>query len=146
MKKQTWLSPVNLGVLLLVVILVAGFAVGRFILSGGSPSTKGQGSSSIAPAPAATLSEGEQASAYFTQARAAYDEKNYETALRDFTAAVDLSPGYAMAYLFRGLTYAHLGENELAIQDLKTYLDTANDDINRPEVENLIRRLESGSP
>ena len=44
-------------------------------------------------------------------------EKKYDLAIRDYTQAIELNPGYARAYYNRGITYDSMRDYDLAIRD-----------------------------
>ena len=59
------------------------------------------------------------AKAFFNRG-AAYDDKGqYDRAIRDYTEAIRLRPGYADTYANRGLAYVKLGRRAKAIADFR---------------------------
>ncbi len=51
------------------------------------------------------------------RARSAYDAKDYESAIRDYTAVLQQHPDWAQVYDQRGLAYSYSGRHNLAIPD-----------------------------
>lgn len=58
-----------------------------------------------------------------------FGQGEYETAIEDFTRAIEIDPEYALAYSRRGLTYYDLGEYEQAIADYTRAIELDPKDI-----------------
>ncbi|HOO70893.1 MAG TPA: tetratricopeptide repeat protein [Spirochaetota bacterium] len=57
--------------------------------------------------------------AYFQRGHARVIRKKYEEAIHDFTAAINIDPGFGRAYVQRALTYLLMGDKSRAETDLK---------------------------
>lgn len=148
--KVSSLKYAGLGLVLLVVLAIA-FGLG--IVLGGRSQAQAPAAVEVPPAataeatppqtgPAATADAvRREASAYYVKGRAAYEAEKFDEAIADLTAAIQLKPDLAFAYLFRGLAYARSGDNALAIKDLETYLEISSDGINAGQIQRLIERL-----
>jgi tetratricopeptide (TPR) repeat protein len=55
--------------------------------------------------------------AQFLRGRAAYDDKDYATALEAFEKVIAQRSDWAEAYRYRGLSYSHSGQHQRAIVD-----------------------------
>ncbi|AFZ48148.1 serine/threonine protein kinase [Cyanobacterium stanieri PCC 7202] len=60
---------------------------------------------------------GGDANAYYEQGNLYREQENYESAIEQYTLAVEINPDFADAYYNRGLTYADLGLDDQAIAD-----------------------------
>ena len=59
---------------------------------------------------------------------ACYERADYDRAVKAFTKAIDLRPGFAAAYRNRGLAYRSMGEVNLAIADFSKVISLKPDD------------------
>lgn len=60
-------------------------------------------------------------SAYFARGLAKTELELHEAAVKDFSKAIRLNPGFAVAYLNRSCCYDALGKEELSEKDMKMY-------------------------
>jgi len=83
-----------------------------------------------APASAAVQPE----KAAFDRGRAAYDQKNYDRAITEFTEAIRLNPNYELAYYYRAETYVLKNDYDKALADFDQAIRLSpNDDDNFSE-------------
>ena len=76
------------------------------------------------------LSRGKQsisAETYLKRGYARYRLDQYQPALDDYDAAINLKPDFAAAYYFRGTVKRSLGQYKEAIEDYDTAIDLKND-------------------
>ena len=59
---------------------------------------------------------------------ACYERADYDRAVKAFTKAIDLRPGFAAAYRNRGLAYRSMGEIDLVIADFSKVINLKPDD------------------
>ena len=67
--------------------------------------------------PTATVTPSAEAAGYLDRGNAHYKNHDYQSALADYSQAIELDPNYASAYINRGVVYAHLGKPDLALKD-----------------------------
>ncbi|MBM4167499.1 MAG: tetratricopeptide repeat protein, partial [Ignavibacteria bacterium] len=60
---------------------------------------------------------------WFQKGYDAYEQKNYEKAVTYYSAAIELNPQYASAYLGRGVAYENLQQYTRAIEDYTTAIE-----------------------
>ncbi|MEZ4681690.1 MAG: tetratricopeptide repeat protein [Caldilineaceae bacterium] len=65
----------------------------------------------------------------------------YETAIENFTTAIELDPYYENHYLWRGYAYRRLDNREQAIADFEQVLALTDDDETKADVEGLLTQL-----
>ena len=70
-----------------------------------------------------------------------YNNKNYQASANALEKAVALSPVYANAHYFLGLSYSRLNQNELAIQEFTGLVESNPDN---QEVALILSNLQSG--
>ncbi|MBI5590240.1 MAG: tetratricopeptide repeat protein [Deltaproteobacteria bacterium] len=70
-----------------------------------------------APAPSKELTPSEMAIQSFASGNIHAQSGNYEDAIKDFTQAITINPGFADAYYNRGRVLGRLGKHEQAISD-----------------------------
>jgi len=61
--------------------------------------------------------------AEFLHGRAAYEEKDYSTAIEDFNKAIQQRPGWGELYRFRGLAYSYSGQHQRALPDYQRAIE-----------------------
>jgi tetratricopeptide (TPR) repeat protein len=66
----------------------------------------------------------------------------YPEALADLELALELEPTNSRLYYFLGLTYANLGNSELAIANFELFLETNPDAPTRPTAERYLEELQ----
>jgi tetratricopeptide (TPR) repeat protein len=88
---------------------------------GGTLGTNAQ-SSPVAPTPAPAAGS-EQVGRLLSRARASYDQRRYDEALRDSNQALELEPNNAFALARRGDTYRMLGRYDEALRDFNQALE-----------------------
>jgi tetratricopeptide (TPR) repeat protein len=71
-------------------------------------------SAPIQPPPAPATGD---AKASYDRGLAAYNRKEYDTAIREYTEAIRIDPNYVNAYVERGIAYRYKGDNDRAIAD-----------------------------
>jgi tetratricopeptide (TPR) repeat protein len=72
--------------------------------------------------------------AAYDRGRTAYDQKNYDRAITEFTEAIRLNPNYELAYYFRAETYVMKEDYDKALADLNQAIRLSpNDDDNYSE-------------
>ena len=81
------------------------------------------------------------AEAYVNRGIAYAVQKNWDTAIADFTQAIKLKPDLAVAYLLRGTAYADTGEREKAIADLEKALELGLNPNQKQQAEALLKKL-----
>ncbi|MBV8902374.1 MAG: redoxin domain-containing protein, partial [Acidobacteriia bacterium] len=65
----------------------------------------------------------ESYAAVFLHGRAAYEQKDYSTAIKDFNQVVEGRPKWAQGYHYRGLSYSYSGEHGRALADYQKMLE-----------------------
>jgi tetratricopeptide (TPR) repeat protein len=80
-------------------------------------------------------------SAYFGRGNAYFAQENFQQAVNDYTHAIELNPDLPYAYVARGYAYANLDETELALSDLRRFVNRVGEGAD-PEAEQLIAQLE----
>lgn len=61
--------------------------------------------------------------AHFNRGNYWYENQQWDKALEDFTAAIEINPEYSSAYMNRSLTYLERHENQKALQDYTNYMN-----------------------
>lgn len=61
--------------------------------------------------------------AWFLKGRAAYDDKEYSTALEAFEKVLSQRADWAEAYRYRGLAYSHSGQHERGVADYQKAIE-----------------------
>lgn len=91
------------------------------------------------------ISENPDRAELFNARGIAHEETRHpELALKDYTQAITIDPKSAVLYHNRGTFYVKLGDNQKAIDDLKTFLSLSlPGDEGRKEVEELLQDLEN---
>lgn len=106
--KRLWLSTVSFGALLLLTLLLAGFTPAAAV-----DAPQAFQRQTPTPVPTAGLS----AQDYLDRGLQAAAIGDYETAIEEYTRALELDPAFADAYNNRGIAYQALGEYDRAIED-----------------------------
>ena len=60
---------------------------------------------------------------YYNRGIARLEKREHDLAISDFTKAIEMRPGFAMAHFYRGRTYFHKGEHDQAISDLNKAIE-----------------------
>ncbi len=61
--------------------------------------------------------------ALFLHGRAAYEQKDYSTAIEDFNKVIQQKPDWAQGYHYRGLAYSYQGQHQQALPDYQKVLE-----------------------
>ena len=64
-------------------------------------------------------------------------------AISDFSIALGLNPEHSLLWINRGIAYAKIGEFDLALLNLETYLELDTDSPEEPRVQSMIDTLKS---
>jgi tetratricopeptide (TPR) repeat protein len=83
--------------------------------------------------------------ALLARGNARKDQGDLNGAVVDYGRAIALQPGYAGAYLNRGLAYREMGKAEQALADLQMVRELTADAGWREEAERRIRELKNGT-
>jgi tetratricopeptide (TPR) repeat protein len=77
------------------------------------------------------LSAEQQAKNAFARGEAAYEQKNYDKAITEFTEVIRLYPTYVAAYYYRGEAFLHKSDYDRAIADYTQALRHSDDNVNK---------------
>jgi tetratricopeptide (TPR) repeat protein len=83
--------------------------------------------------------------AYHQRGKAYAGKADYETAIENYTEAIDLSSdnaGAGYVYFDRAEAYRLLGDNEAAIADYETVIEETDDDYLRTNATQRLKELE----
>lgn len=95
---------------ILVLLLAAG---GSFFLFNQTPSDTGSTPSAVSTSEPPS----DEALAHFEAGMDAFNNRELQTALDELTAAIDLKPDYAEAYVWRAMTHMDIGDSVDAVFD-----------------------------
>ena len=88
-----------------------------------------------------TLFEPQNAVAFFQLGLLYYSQDDFVNAARAFERALRITPDYANARYFVGLTYWRLGNRELALESFRIVYETNQEN---QEVQRIISNMEAG--
>jgi tetratricopeptide (TPR) repeat protein len=60
---------------------------------------------------------------YYNRGIARLEKSKHDLAISDFTKAIEMRPGFAMAHFYRGRTHFRKGEHDQAISDLNKAIE-----------------------
>lgn len=76
-----------------------------------------------------------------------YDEHSqYDLALKDYSQAIVLLPGYVKTYIRRGILYGRMGKYDLALHDFNWVIDRRSDDWNAYSNRGNVYKLKKQYP
>ena len=67
--------------------------------------------------------DSKNAGAYYNQGVARLEKGEHDLAISDFTKAIEMRPGFALAHFYRGRAYFRKGEHDQAISDLNKAIE-----------------------
>ena len=72
----------------------------------------------------------EKAEKLYKVAEIKFNAEDYQGAIDEFTKVLEINPKYAMAYLYRGVSYIKLGEKEKGCNDMEKGFEIAKESDN----------------
>jgi tetratricopeptide (TPR) repeat protein len=94
-----------------------------------------------APSPSPPTPAVSPAAEHFEKGFDLFQQEKWDEAIAEFQAAIQLDPGFSMAYLGLGYSHVRKGEFEQAIQALEKYLQLEPSADNRAQVEGDIQQM-----